>query len=64
MHNLTEVIKTIIDNPLINSKAAVGGGAISADGGGIATGQAILDGIDTATTVVGEIDGVIYIGFK
>lgn len=39
--------------------AAVGGGALSAGGGGIAAGQAILHGIDAATTVAGSIDGVI-----
>ena len=38
--------------------AHIGGGALSAGGGGVATGQAILHSIDAATTVVGSIDGI------
>lgn len=38
--------------------AHIGGGAMSAGGGGMAAGQAILDSIDVLSSIAGGIDGV------
>lgn len=38
--------------------AHIGGGALSAGGGGVAAGQAVLHSIEAATTVAGSVDGM------